>query len=992
MKRILMIILFAGTACGADLAPEFKEWKGSSPENTFRKEVDGRNVIGVLGKGDNSVAWHTPDLKLSPGGAYALRFKAKTAGVGTIISGLEGVNRDFAASADPLTGDFAFRVPDKDGPTILRLGHWELKGEAVFDNVELYPVQQVHRRWKELVLGEGEQIAGGIYQDTHMLGWRGSTIHRTLFKQKAGFNSDRWCFGPGAHVIYKHAIPTDLLDGTVRVNVSYYTGGKLAVSVSRDGDKWIRISEANKQEGIEAEIPAEMVPSKELYVRLEADGDKANMQVNAYSFRGRTGETVTRLGRTELIEERMIEPGLRVDVEGAEGGVLLRWHNDTDSKRELELEVNAGAKGRSSCGVRIPARGEAEALVVLDSCVPVQGKKIATTEPLALPAGRHPVSIMASDGKKRVCEWATAVTCTVLSESAYGYPCMGDVPGVTAWWCESAWKVGAQRPVPTGKPCVVQIEAARGEFEAAQLVLNGGEGGCMLQAVKAGELKGRKGSIPASAISIFEVATVRVDNPSDYLGEAGDYPDPLPPPALPLKIAANCNQALWVLARVPDHTPAGDYSGWITFKTNKGEGRVQIQLHVFDITMPKETHLRSGFGLSPPVIKRYHQLQTKEQELAVYEKYLQSFADHRIAPYSFYAHTPMKVKFMGKDAGRKVVIDWAEFDVAAKKHLDGGKFNAFQFPIEGLGGGTFYERSVGEFGGFKYGTPDYERLWSDYAMQIESHLKEKGWLKQAYVYWFDEPDKKDYEFVNERMDRIKKHAPGLTRLLTEQVEPELIGHVDLWCALTPQWTPKLAQERRKAGEEAWWYICCGPKAPYIGEFTEHPASEMRVWAWQSWQYGVQGILIWETTYWSSSTAFPDSLQDPWKDAMAYVSGYGTPKGAKQFWGNCDGRYLYPPRRDPNVKQGPCLDGPVSSLRWENLRDGVEDYEYLYMLNQQVERVKGRADGKLIAEARALLVVPESISKDSTHFTFDIRPVMEQRRKVATMIEKLQRLK
>jgi len=49
--------------------------------------------------------------------------------------------------------------------------------------------------------------------------------------------------------------------------------------------------------------------------------------------------------------------------------------------------------------------------------------------------------------------------------------------------------------------------------------------------------------------------------------------------------------------------------------------------------------------------------------------------------------------------------------------------------------------------------------------------------------------------------------------------------------------------------------------------------------------------LWETTYWSSSTASPDSLQDPWKDAMAYVSGYGTPKGAKQFWGNCDGRYL-----------------------------------------------------------------------------------------------------
>ena len=74
-------------------------------------------------------------------------------------------------------------------------------------------------------------------------------------------------------------------------------------------------------------------------------------------------------------------------------------------------------------------------------------------------------------------------------------------------------------------------------------------------------------------------------------------------------------------------------------------------------------------------------------------------------------------------------------------------------------------------------------------------------------------------------------------LLTEQPEPALIGNVEIWCGLTPEWTPERVRARRDAGEEVWWYICCGPKAPYVTEFIDHPGTELRLWPWQSWQYG-----------------------------------------------------------------------------------------------------------------------------------------------------------
>ncbi len=311
-----------------------------------------------------------------------------------------------------------------------------------------------------------------------------------------------------------------------------------------------------------------------------------------------------------------------------------------------------------------------------------------------------------------------------------------------------------------------------------------------------------------------------------------------------------------------------------------------------------------------------------------------------------------------------------------------------------MGGGTFQSRRLGELEGFAEGTPEHARLFHDYLSQIESHLRERGWLSKAFTYWFDEPDRKDFAFVVEGMKRLKAAAPGLRRMLTKEPNPELLGHVDIWCGLTPQWTPEKVRQRRASGEEVWWYICTGPKAPYVTEFIDHPGTELRLWPWQSWQYGVQAILIWATTYWSSSAAFPPpKLQDPWQDPMSYVSGYDFQPGHIGYWGNGDGRFLYPPRRDPNTATEPCLDGPINSIRWENLRDGLEDYEYFWLLQQQVERVRqARGETKLVRQARALLAVPEGISKDLTHFTTDPRLMLAHRDRVARMIEKLQKFR
>ncbi len=338
-----------------------------------------------------------------------------------------------------------------------------------------------------------------------------------------------------------------------------------------------------------------------------------------------------------------------------------------------------------------------------------------------------------------------------------------------------------------------------------------------------------------------------------------------------------------------------------------------------------------------------------------------------------------------------VKVDFTAFDRAAKRYLDGYGFTAFRLPVKGMGWGTFHDRGKGSIGGFEQGTPEYDVLMKKYLGQVEAHLREKGWLRKAYIYWFDEPNPKDYEFVKEGMAVLKRSAPGLTRMLTEQPEEAMYGSVDLWCPLTASYSEKICRQRQALGERVMWYVCCGPREPYATLFIDHPAIDFRMWLWQTYKYDVEGILIWATNYWTSGCAYPEpNYQNPWQDPMSWVSGYSTPVGTRRAWGNGDGRFLYPPNTQGAAdKTTKYLCGPVSSIRWEILRDGIEDFEYLWQLRHAVRTLRKRGvSGPDLDRAERLTVVPETICKTLTDFTWDPTPLYAHREQVGLALEKL----
>ena len=117
---------------------------------------------------------------------------------------------------------------------------------------------------------------------------------------------------------------------------------------------------------------------------------------------------------------------------------------------------------------------------------------------------------------------------------------------------------------------------------------------------------------------------------------------------------------------------------------------------------------------------------------------------------------------------------------------------------------------------------------------------------------------------------------------------------------------------RERGDNMWCYICCSPEFPYANFFNSYQGSWQRMVLWQTYFIHSDGLLYWSTVFWNVA-----------EHTTALINMRGTGSG--------DGLLLYP---------GFFWDEglvPVPSVRYEYVRDGIEDYQYL----KQLERELGR---------------------------------------------------
>jgi hypothetical protein len=726
-----------------------------------------------------------------------------------------------------------------------------------------------------------------------------------------------------------------------------------------------------------------------------------------------------------------------------------------------------------------------------------------------------------------------------LKDGGFGYGIITD-PSCSVWWAEGSYKVMRDTPLPKKKDGEVKMWSAKNEYESFILVVKPGKRMDNFR-VSLAELKDPSGNkISGDNITVRKVEYVMVTKPTDSYAYAGWWPDPLPVYDVPETITPSENHPFWITVKVPESALAGIYKGELNLSSPEWNLKVPISLQVWDFSLPHSPTMRSGFGMDIKNIAKYENLNSREEEIKVFDLYMQSFRDYKISPYDPFEFTPIKEEINGiawsggfydskekhggtysykvvdnsatlnteansinllpvnntsnynliwysksledkqkyvaglecYNAEKKLVVyenrfdiftgtgswkpdtlklgrfidevkyvkirifpsyrtltgenkgtvwfddlsllntdtnlneftagnfevnlneidlklDFTDFNNAGKRYFDDYGFTGYRLNLKGLGGGTFYSRQNGVFEGFEQGTDEYNKLMEKYLAQVQNNLEKNKWLGKEYIYWFDEPEVKDYPFVRETNALIKKYAPKITTFITEHISGQDITDVtDISCTIWHKLDHEKIRKLNERGLQHWSYLCTGPKSPWITEFIDHDAINLRMWLWGSWQHKLKGILIWETTYWNSPEASPVGyLQNPWEEAAAFVQSYGQPMGKQRNWGNGDGRLFYPLNRDPNDHSRTYIGKPVPSYRLELLRDGIEDYEYFVILEKAVKNAPANKS-KIAREASEALVIPKNIYTDEKTYSKNPQDIQNYRKKIAEYVVQL----
>lgn len=437
--------------------------------------------------------------------------------------------------------------------------------------------------------------------------------------------------------------------------------------------------------------------------------------------------------------------------------------------------------------------------------------------------------------------------------------------------------------------------------------------------------------------SVYRQAFLRITEPSNTEGGPGLWPDPLVPVkdsivgehrrAFPVEVPAKQHQPVLLEVCVPRNAAAGEYAGELQALRDGQEWmRVPVRLSVREAIIPATSTMPVTFGLSGRSLLFGHYGEKREKHrLELVERYAKNALAHRISLHGM-SYRPPKTWMRGDS----LEVDFKEWDAEIGPFLDGtaspegARFTAIDLRTpEGL------ETS----------------RHAEYYRRVEAHFREKGWIDRLFAYVMDEPKPEQHEELRRRL-RALAAAPGIRRLVTTSIQPDLVGLVDIWtpninCLFQKEkpdeychaFAPRRAYEtRERSGEHLWWYQSCSSHGCNHGPFGDaaldryfsgwprylvdaEPAAS-RIMGWLAFAEGVGGELYFDMVYaYNGWEKGKKERRDPWESVH-------------HFGGNGDGTLYYPGR--PDVIGG-TTHVPVESLRLKYIRDGLEDYELLRML-------------------------------------------------------------
>ncbi len=256
-----------------------------------------------------------------------------------------------------------------------------------------------------------------------------------------------------------------------------------------------------------------------------------------------------------------------------------------------------------------------------------------------------------------------------------------------------------------------------------------------------------------------------------------------------------------------------------------------------------------------------------------------------------------------------------------------------------------------------------------------------GLRDACYVYLFDEATAEWDAAMQMVSGRLRQEFPDLLLLTTAhrawypgatvQDGGATIEDINGWCPATFHYNYEEAAKARRLGRQVWWYTCNSPEKPFANILMSHPATDARLlMGFMAFAYQTDGFLYYATA------------------GGTYENRPAITEGPYTQWAIEDNahNHLY--------QKGP--DGPLPSLRLEAMRDGLEDYDYLY-LAQRAQRDLREVDVTTPElEALAREITPyfapgNGLVESLTEYSEDPQELESARERVARYVEEAQAL-
>ncbi|MCJ8165698.1 DUF4091 domain-containing protein [Pontibacter sp. E15-1] len=442
--------------------------------------------------------------------------------------------------------------------------------------------------------------------------------------------------------------------------------------------------------------------------------------------------------------------------------------------------------------------------------------------------------------------------------------------------------------------------------------------------VSLSDLKGSKGNrIASTNIQAGFVRYVITDEfgqgcghrkPADF--DSSMVADPIDT-ATVTAVTANTVQPVWLRVEVPRQTPAGKYKGVVTVHATKPYTlQVTVTVQERELPAPDKWAFDLDLWQHPAAVARVHAVPRWSQEhyaaMRPYYTMLAAAGQKTITAsiidepwnHQTYDDFPGLVNWIKRKDGTWA-YDYSRFDEYVSFVMSCGikaRINCYTM-VPWKMSFSYLDESTGKTTAFagKAGTPEYNIFWGAFLRDFARHLKEKGWFGITSIA-MDERPLADMQAV---ISLLKETEPDWRIALAGVYHPEIEQDIfDYSIASKWKFGEEVLERRKASGKPSTFYTSCEEAHP--NGFTFSPPAEHTWIGWYAAAQGFTGYLRWAYNSW---------VENPLQDSRF------------RTWPAGDTYQVYP--------------GPLTSIRFEKLVVGIQDYEKIRLLREEFTRTGNR---------------------------------------------------